>query len=208
MALKNKRKWIFLSILIAVLGVGIAFAGNWTIYGHGEKSDVDIDCLGRHYKKLKIVNVWSYDGSPISSPPTPPEKDIFLPQENIYAVIKTVGIGVKTVRIYMVANDSWRKHAPLIDVSSDGYNEITINATKSPQYHGPYLIWEAPLKIGNYDIVVDENLNGVRDHHERVDDSRIVPGVFVIQDLPLGSIMATVSSFAAMTVFSRRFKAR
>jgi hypothetical protein len=118
-------------------------------------------------------------------------------------VIKTTGLGSKTIRIYIVANDSWRDGASLVDVSHDGYNEVTIHATTNPQYHGPYLIWSAPLTIGNYDIVVDENLNGIRDPGESVDDSDVVPGVFVIPDLPLGSLMATVASFVAMAVFSK-----
>ena len=74
--------------------MGTALAGNLTTQKCAVESgfDVTLWCCCR---RLKIVNVWSHDGSPISpSPPTPPEKDVFLPQENIYAVIKTVGIGV------------------------------------------------------------------------------------------------------------------
>jgi len=209
MALRNKRKWIFLSILIVALSIGMTFALNGVNHGSDKNSNENPSGLGGNPPPFQIVNVWSHDGSPISpSPPTPPSKDIFLPHENIYAVIKTTGLGSKTIRIYIVANDSWKGGVHMVDVSPDGYNEVTISATNNPQYHGPFLIWNSPLTIGNYDIVVDENLNGIRDPGEKVDDSDVVPGVFVIPDLPLGSLMATVASFVAMAVFSKHTRAR
>lgn len=209
MALRNKRKWIFLSILIVALSIGITFALNGLNHGSDKNSNENPSGLGGNPPPFNIVMVWSHDGSPISpNPPTPPSKNIFLPHENIYAVIKTTGLGSKTIRIYIVANDSWRDGASLVDVSHDGYNEVTIHATTNPQYHGPFLIWETPLTIGNYDIVVDENLNGIRDPGEKVDDSDVDPGVFVIPDLPLGSLMAIVASFVAMAVFSKHARTR
>jgi hypothetical protein len=204
MALKNKRMWIFLSILIVASSIGTIFALNGVNHNSSKNPNENSNGLDGISSHFEIVNVWSHDGSPISpGPPTPPEKDTFLPQEDIYVVIKTKGTGQKTVRIYIVENESWKNNATMSDVSSDGYNEVIINATQSPQYHGPYRIWKAPLTVGSYDIVVDENLNGIRDPGEKVDDSAVVPGVFVIPDLPLGSLMAIVASFVAMVVFSK-----
>lgn len=195
MALKIKGKWMFLTILIVTANIGIAFALSRVNHKgpNNTNSNDNLNSLDNKPHHFEIVNVWSHDGSPISpNPPTPPEKDTFLPNEDIYAVIKTTGIGSKTVRIYIVQNDSWKHGAPMADVSSDGYNEVTIVATSSPQYHGPFLIWKAPLIIGNYDIVVDENLNGIRDPGEKVDESDVVPGVFVISD-----VMSTLMGLTA-----------
>lgn len=204
MAAKIKRIWIFLFALIVIASIGIAFALSRVNHRSSTNSTSNPNGPDSNSPSIRIVNVWSHDGSPISpEPPTPPEKDPFLPSENIYAVIKTTGVGSITVRIYIVQNDSWKNNVTMVDVSPDGYNEVTIVATTTPQYHGPFLIWSAPLTIGNYDIIVDENLNGIRDPGEKVDDSNVVPGVFVISDLPLGSLMATVASFVAMAVFSK-----
>lgn len=183
MTLKIKRTWTFLLALIMIASIGITYALNRANHVSSMNSTNNLSPDSK-LPPFHIVNVWSHDSSPISpEPPTPPEKDTFLPSENIYAVIKTTGIGSLTVRIYIVENEAWKNGASMVDVSNDGYNEITIIATQSPQYHGPFLIWESSLKIGQYDIVVDENLNGIRDPGEKVDDSDVVPGVFVIPDL-------------------------
>jgi len=156
-------------------------------------------------QSLRIVNVWSHDGSPISgTPPTPTEKNVFLTTENIYVVIKTTGIGGKKVRIYIVENEAWKNKTVLVDVSG-GYEEIEIVATESPQYHGPILVWKAPLTVGRYDIVVDENLNGERDPGEKVDDSDVIWGVFVIHEIPLGTLMTMMASLLATATY-RKFK--
>lgn len=59
----------------------------------------------------------------------------------------------------------------MIDVSSDGYNIVTLSHPGPTTIHGPYLIWAAPTTAGSYDIVVDEDLDGYRDPGEKVDDS-------------------------------------
>ncbi|MEM2152391.1 MAG: SdrD B-like domain-containing protein [Candidatus Bathyarchaeia archaeon] len=115
----------------------------------------------------------------------PPEKNIFLTNENVYCVIKTTGIGSKTVRIYVTYNDAWKdgQNPPSLNDVSGGHEEITITATESPQIHGPFLIWSAPTTLGQYDIVVDEDCDGVRDPGEKVDNSEADPG-FIIQETP------------------------
>jgi hypothetical protein len=184
MVSKNKKRLIFLSILIIAITIGMTLALSGRNHSNSKNQDSTFNTLDNNSNHFEIANVWSHDGSSISpSPPTPSEKNTFLPNENIYAVIKTTGIGSMTVRIYIVENEAWKEGASMSDVSSDGYNEVTIDATQNPQYHGPFLIWENPLEIGQYDIVVDEDLDGIRDPGEKVDDSNVAPGVFVVPNL-------------------------
>jgi len=114
----------------------------------------------------------------------PPEKDSFLTTENVYAIIKTTGpTFTKTVRIYVTFNDAWQPtgQVAMTDVSSDGYNTVVLSHPGPPTDHGPYLIWSAPPTPGDYDIVVDEDLNGIRDPGEHVDDSGTGPGFTVTE---------------------------
>lgn len=201
-----QKKWIFLSILIIALIIGIVIALNGKKH-NSKNQDLTFNTLDNNSKEFKIANVWSHDGSPISpNPPTPPEKNTFLPTENIYAVIKTTGTGSITVRIYIVENEAWKEGALMNDVSPDGYNEVTITATQNPQYHGPFLVWEHPLEIGQYDIVVDEDLDGIRDPGEKVDDSNIAPGVFVVPDLTstLTGFTAFISAYGLYSLRKRK----
>ncbi|MEM2936271.1 MAG: hypothetical protein QW231_03745 [Candidatus Bathyarchaeia archaeon] len=82
----------------------------------------------------------------------------------------------------------------MTDVSG-GYEEETLVGAG---IHGPFLIWSAPLTIGEYDIVVDSDRDGIRDPGEKVDYSQVPPGVFVVPELPMGTLMAMVASFGAM----------
>jgi len=106
----------------------------------------------------------------------PQEKDNFLDNENVYAMIKTTGGGSKTVRIYVVENEAWKNGVPLVDVSGDNYNVVTLVDAGE---HGPFLIWQAPTMPGGYDIVVDEDNDGIRDPGEKVDYSDPPPGLII-----------------------------
>jgi len=122
---------------------------------------------------LGVAHVYS------SGPSYPPEKNSFLTTEDVYAYIHTAGgTGTMTVRIYVTDNDAWKSGVSLVD-KSGGYETKTLVATTNPAYFGPYLIWSHPTTAGSYDIVVDENQNGIRDPGESVDDSGTGPGFTV-----------------------------
>jgi uncharacterized repeat protein (TIGR02543 family) len=133
-----------------------------------------------------------------SGPSYPPEKDSFLDNEGVYAVIQTTGSGSKTVRIYVVENEAWKTGA-LVDVSG-GYETVTLVATVSPQIHGPFLIWRAPTTPGGYDIVVDEDLDGIRDPGEKVDDSAGPPGFVVTSAVPPRVIITVTTSPSGLSI--------
>jgi len=120
-----------------------------------------------------LITAWVKSWGPLTYPQ---EKDNFLDNENVYAMIKTTGRGSKTVRIYVVENEAWKNGVPLVDVSGDDYNVVTLAGAGE---HGPFLIWQAPTMPGGYDIVVDEDNDGIRDPGEKVDDSN-PPSGFII----------------------------
>jgi len=139
---------------------------------------------------LDIARVKSTDAAGV-------EKDVFMVGEDVYCIIKTVHAGTLTVDVYVVYNDEWHGGGVMTD-RGDGYDTITLTSAGPNEVHGPFLIWSAPLKVGDYDIVVDQNQNGVRDPGEKVDSSCVDPGFLVIPELPLGTLMAMVASFGAM----------
>jgi len=63
------------------------------------------------------------------------------------------------VNIYIVGNRTWTNGMAIpSDVSSDGRNTLQTTGTGSL---GPANVWPPPLTIGEYDIVLDVNQNGV-----------------------------------------------
>jgi len=63
------------------------------------------------------------------------------------------------VNIYIVGNRTWTNGMAIpSDVSSDGRNTLQTTGTGSL---GPANVWPPPLTIGEYDIVLDVNRNGV-----------------------------------------------
>lgn len=128
------------------------------------------------------------------------KKEIFLVQDDMYVRIKTSGHGSLTVRIYVVENSNWQGGEQLIDVSDNGYDEYTFTSS------GWYVIkvWSRPLKVGEYDIIVDEDLDGIYDPQEKCDITGVRPGVFVIPELPLGSLMAVMIYFGVLVGLSTK----
>ena len=150
--------------------------------------------------KNKLVVAWVKP----SGSTYPPEKNVYLPNEDVYAVIKTTGKGSKKVRIYIVENEGWKNGEPMDDVSG-GPEEVTLTGD-GPKIHEPILIWAAPLNIGEYDIVVDENRNGKRDPGEKVVDSEVTAGLFVVPEFPIGTLTAIVASLLAAASLMKRHK--
>jgi hypothetical protein len=156
----------------------------------------------------EVDHVWSWS----TGDSTGIEKNTFLPSDDVYCKIKiSKGDVPIKVTIYIVYNNEWNKTGPtppqLIDRS--GGNETVILTPDSQHATDHFVkIWSGPLTPGEYDIVVDENLNGVRDPGEAVDLSSVDVGFFVVPELPLGTLMAIMASMAAIGLTKNRPKAK
>jgi len=190
---------LFIIILVLALAASAITSmrnGNYNV----NLSSLSPDNSGsstEHGNKLVVAWVKPSNG-------TGSEKNVYLPSEDVYVVIKTTGKGSKTVRIYIVENEGWKNGEPMDDVS--GVSETVTLTGDGPTIHEPVLIWAAPLNIGEYDIVVDENMNGKRDPGEKVADSNVTPGLFVVPEFPIGTLTAIVAPLLAVACLMKRHK--
>jgi len=138
---------------------------------------------------LNVAHVKSTDSAGV-------EKDYFTIGEDVYCIIKTTGVGSMDVDIYIVFNDEWHGGTPMTD-RGDGAETVTLTGDGD---HGPFLIWSGPLVPGEYDIVVDEDQDGIRDPGEKVDYSEVGPGFFVVPEV--STILLTLASFSAFALIA------
>lgn len=78
-------------------------------------------------------------------------------------------------------------------VSSDAFGNVSTT-----------VLWNAPLKPGRYDIVVDVNGDGYYNASiDALDESyiQVKSGVFVVPEYWLGTILGLVGCFVALGVF-------
>ncbi len=80
-----------------------------------------------------------------------------------YSITDTVYVTVVSPRDYslrfrVVRDGKARSGEPLVDISTDGYDEIV-----APSGSSTYPVWENRLELGSYDIVLDTNSNGIFD---------------------------------------------
>lgn len=59
--------------------------------------------------------------------------------------------------VYVVRNDSWTGGEPLVDVSAGGANRVVGSGLGGTFFDEP--VWLAPLTPGDYDLVIDEDLD-------------------------------------------------
>lgn len=87
-------------------------------------------------------------------------------------------------------------------------NKVTepVTATTLPDESlPPTLIWNAPLKVGEYDVWVDTNQNGQYDPH--VDAYRVFCCCHLFHVIPeyfIGSIGALIAMLASLAIFYKR----
>jgi hypothetical protein len=128
------------------------------------------------------------------------EKDSFSTSETVYAKVHATG---QTVRLYVVTDQTtWNTGDTLTDVSGDGYEELTLNASGTQTVK----LWGPPLTPGNYDIVEDINRNGKYDQGIDAVDSVTVIGFTVIPEFSFGTIMITLISITAVLIGFMKFK--
>ncbi|HKZ93706.1 MAG TPA: S8 family serine peptidase [Candidatus Bathyarchaeia archaeon] len=134
-------------------------------------------------------NIWSSDSLGNT-------KDVFVPGETVYVTV--AGVGGQTVTLYVVADQTtWNTGDPLIDVSG-GADTLTLNSGGGTQI---IPIWTPPLIVGSFDIVLDTNDNGVFDAGLDLVDSIIVPGFYVVPEVPFGTAMTFLSMLTALVGF-------
>ncbi len=129
------------------------------------------------------------------------EKNQFNLDETVYATVKATG---QRVRLYVVPDQTtWTTGDNLTDVSSDGFEEISLNANGTQT--GP--LWHPPLTPGNYDIVEDANRNGKYDQGIDAVDSITLVGFTAVPELSIGiAMIITLASTAATLIASRKIK--
>ncbi len=144
------------------------------------------------------------------------DKYTFTTAEDVYIYFRTTGTGSITVDVYVTYDDEWVKTGPtaptLVD-RGDGMDTITLTATSSPAVLGPFKIWSAPLTSGQFDIIVDENRNGVRDPSEVVWISSEDPGIYVIPkpptpvpEFPFGTALVPLIAISTTTYLLKKRK--
>jgi len=91
------------------------------------------------------------------------QKTIFYTNETVYLAPTATNVTTNstTVRVYiMQAATTWNNQTNLTDASGN-YKVFTTNG--SGYINTTNIIWPATLKVGNYDVVIDVNSNGVYD---------------------------------------------
>lgn len=91
-------------------------------------------------------------------------KTIFYPNDTVYLAPTATNITTNStnVSVYIVADsNSWSNQTVLHDVTSTGFKNFTTNATGF--LNTTNAIWLPILNVGNYDVVIDVNGNGIYD---------------------------------------------
>jgi hypothetical protein len=112
------------------------------------------------------------------------EVNTFYTNDTVY-VTSTGNITAdnQTVDIYVIYDDYWI-YTTLTDVSSEGKETITTNATG---YMNVTKIWSPTLAVGKYDIVIDVNRNGMYDSGVDLVDNTTITG-FEVLAIPVPSL--------------------
>ena len=128
------------------------------------------------------------------------KKDTFMVGDKVYG--NGTGYRPQTVYdIYVVEDVTWvdgmaippRVAGTATTVTSDAAGNVPAT-----------LLWSAPLVAGKYDIIVDVDGDGLYyAEADALDDSdiEVTAGFFVIPEVPLGTLMAAIGMFAALTGF-------
>lgn len=152
--------------------------------------------LGQTVNDITPLGMWASDAAGF-------EKHVFIPTE---AVCITVSASSETVTLYVTEHkEEWSDCDVLTDVSG-GTEELIL----TPDCPKTGEIWNPILIPGCYDVVLDENNNGVFDLGTDLTDKIVVGPLNVVPEVPLGVVTVSLSMFAAAAVFAgfKRFQAK
>jgi len=172
-----------------IFGCSVSFDGDTIVVG--APGDDDCTFSGSAYVFTNLVMLASCDDSGA-------EQYSFNLSEDVYCLGENLAADT-SVDIYVVNNkDVWKYGDALTDVSGKYETETTgddgsISTT---------LIWDSPLTLGSYDIVVDINQNGKWNKGEPIDDIVSV-GFEAIPEFPSIAIPVT-AILGLMFLFSNR----
>ncbi len=124
-------------------------------------------------------------------------KETYTPDEFVY--VTGGGFVPNTfVDVYVITNLTWFDGMAIPpDVSGDGMNTVPIDAAGNL---GLVEVWSPPLAVGDYDLVIDVNQNGVYDAAIDIVDDPNHPG-FVVRKLePVGGFVAPVNEWKLLAL--------
>jgi hypothetical protein len=116
--------------------------------------------------------------SAASTTPTGAPKYRYRTNENVYATGSGFTSGTN-VDIHVVPDQDWNDGDHIPSDVTGAVETVSVNGGNIV----PVLIWHAPLVVGEYDIVIDANQNGVYDAHADGLDSGS-PGFVVVTSPP------------------------
>jgi hypothetical protein len=165
-----------------------------TAYGVDEYGQ-NVTATASAFVQVLIPTIESCDSAGV-------KKDTFLLGDKVYGTGS--GYSVSTIyEVYVVEDVTWvdgmaippRVAGTATSITSDAAGDVPAT-----------LLWSNPLVAGKYDIVVDVDGDGLYyAETDALDDSdiEVTAGFFVIPEVPLGPIMATMGMFAALIGFLR-----
>lgn len=164
-------------------------AGSWRVMVNVYNSTGGLQDSETNYITVQAVEIESCDSAGN-------KKDTFNSVEIVYA--KGSGyLRSRNFNLTIVPDTTWVDGMPisgmLVSVSSDASGNIQ-----------PTAVWNPPLNIGKFDIVVDVNGNGIYDAGiDALDDNDVVTtaGFLVVPELPMGALIGIVGCFAALGTF-------
>jgi uncharacterized repeat protein (TIGR02543 family) len=125
------------------------------------------------------------------------KKDTFVLSDKLYAAGNGYAAST-TYDVYLVEDVTWvdgmvippRVPSTATTVTSDAAGDVSTTS-----------LWNNPLVAGKYDILVDVDGDGL--YYAETDalddnDIKITAGFFVVPELPLGTILASLSMFVAL----------
>ena len=105
-------------------------------------------------------------------------KESFYSNETVYVASTSMSSGVRAVRVYITHDsNSWVNGTALVDVRAGGYTALSTNATG---HIAATALWTNPT-VGAYDIVVDNNTDGVFNFTIDLIDSAAATGFSVVE---------------------------
>ena len=122
-------------------------------------------------------------------------KESFYNNETVYVASTSMSSGVQAVRVYITQDsNSWVNGTALADVRASGYTALSTNATG---HIAATALWTNPT-VGAYDIVVDNNTDGVFNFTIDLIDSAAATGFSVVgTPKPTLSVVAGTKNPAA-----------